>query len=70
MMAKEICEFLNHVFWEIKWMIFFSRGFLLRAVTIRRTAGEEREAIVISLYNFHLLTSIQAFICNTAYEMH
>ena len=69
MMAKEICELLNDVFWGIKWMIFFSRGFLLRTMTIRRTAGKERETIVISLYNFHLVTSIQTFIRNAAYEM-
>ena len=43
-------------------------GFSSQILTIHRTSGEGRRSF-IPLYHFHLLTNIDTFICNFAYEM-
>ena len=48
---------------------FFYQGFLSRALTTHRTAGEGKGPSFIPLYHSHPLTNIQTFICNFACEM-
>ena len=48
----------------LRYIYFFYQGFLSRTMTTHRTAGEGREPFFIPLYQFHLLTNIQTFMCN------
>ena len=48
---------------------FFLSGFSSQTLTIHRTAGERRGPSFIPLYHCHLLTNIETFVCNFAYEM-
>ena len=50
-------------------IFFFCQGFLSRALTTHRTVGDGGGPFFIPLYNFHLLTNIQIFICTFACEM-
>ena len=47
----------------------FIGGFSSQTLTIHGTAGEGRGPSFIPLFHFHLLTNIEAFICNSACEM-
>ena len=55
---------------EIKTVCFsFYQGFHLQTLATHRTEWKGRGPSFIPLYNFHLLTNIQTFICNLVCEM-
>ena len=49
-------------------LFFFNQDFPSGTLTTYRTAEEARGPFFITLYHFHSLTNIQAFICNFAYD--
>ena len=50
------------------WELYY-QGYLSRTMSIHRTEREERDHFFILFYHFHLLMSLQTFICNFVCEM-